>query len=146
MNITPAVNYYQNNAYSTRNNTPKFTANIDFMKPGDTMTLEKDEIEKVVEMSRLYGGLVGFGLTVLAVSGIAACSSHEENKLEDKFLEKVQTIYNSKGIKKDTFKVQDMTGDEKPDIILYKKDGSKVVIDLAAQEVLQETKTLDVIQ
>ena len=99
--------------------------------------------ERIANTNVILGGLIGFMLG----SGITFhYLDKQNNNNKENFLEKVQTIYNSKDIKKDTFKVEDITDDNKADIILYKKDGSKVVIDLAKQNILQETTKLDIIQ
>ena len=83
------------------------------------------------------------GLTLAAVFvGAGALLYDIKNNNSEKFRKEVENIYQSNKIEKDTFTVKDMTYDDKPDLILYKKDGSKVVIDIANQEILEETNNL----
>lgn len=58
-----------------------------------------------------------------------------ENKREhiyliEKNINTFQNILENNNIKKDTFLIKDMTGDNKPDLVLFKKDDSNIVIDL----------------
>lgn len=57
------------------------------------------------------------------------------------FVDKVNELCNSDELQKDTFTVKDITKDDKPDMILYKKDGTKVVLDIYNNKILQEKNT-----
>lgn len=137
MQITP-TNFY------TKNYIPKFTGSEYTHK--EDRTISQSELAHEKDNAYFVGAVLGVATCIIA-AGIGSCIAGGVGAQEqDEFLEKVQTICNSKDIKKDTFKVEDITEDNKADLILYKKDGSKVVIDIANQRILKETSKLDVIQ
>lgn len=77
-----------------------------------------------------FANTITFIASMAAVTGMSimyGLSSWEQNKTLDKF----EKVINDSEIRKDTFLVKDVTGDEKPDMVLFKKDGSKVVFDIA---------------
>ena len=85
------------------------------------------------------------GMTVLAViAGAGGFSKSEEET--DTFISTLNQISESDKVKQDSFMIKDMTDDNHPDLILYKKDGSKIVVDMKNKKVLEETKKLDIIE
>lgn len=147
MNITPKFNCCQNN--TILNNIPKFTGrkeDIEQIHEYNDRIAERQLWERKVTAGELTGGLAGAALASTFVALPMWTMWSDSENAHEEFANKVQEICTSEDIKKDTFKVEDMTGDKKVDIILYKKDGSKVVLDMENQQILQETKKLDVIQ
>lgn len=95
------------------------------------------------EKSATDAAAILMGVTLASVFvGAGALLYDNKKDNSEKFRKEVENIYQSNNIQKDTFTVKDMTDDDKPDLILYKKDGSKVVIDIANQEILEETNNL----
>lgn len=134
MHISPVINNYLN--YSSA----KFTGSCNDMDDPDE-NLQNEVLKDTKYEPALYGALTATAI----IGALAIASSKINDNSTDKFMRNVQKIYDSEDIKKDTFTVKDITDDKKPDIILYKKDGSKVVLDIYKQQILQETKKLDVI-
>ncbi len=115
--------------YITRNNNVKFTGEYTYKDISEAKS-------KGLNVGLPFGGFIGMVLGILVGCGL--------NIFENKqFSEKYDKVINSEDIQKDTFTVKDITGDEKPDLILYQKDGSKIVIDIANQNILQEKNTLE---
>lgn len=136
MRIVPITTNLATRNFATQNYNIEFIGNKDYK-----------DIKEVVAHARKENLCIGaaFVLFIGAMLGMGI-TSDSNNKAAKKFSEDVQNIYNSDDIQKDTFSVKDITGDENPDLILYKKDGSKVVIDIANQKVLEETTTLNPIE
>lgn len=135
MRIMPITNNY------------KFANNIKFSgtKKQDDYKLSK-ETEKEIEdyydgvNSRMANAIVGCGILsgLLAIAiGVFIGNEKSESGEQAEFLEKVEKVYNSDEIKKDTFTVKNIDEDENPVIILSKKDGSKVVVDIANKQILE---------
>lgn len=122
--------------YITRNNNVK--NNVKFSGLYDDSD-EKFERTK----SEVNSAAMLVGLTVLATMGIGGALLLDNKKANnEEFCEKVEDIYHANNIQKDTFTIKDMTDDNKPDLILYKNDGSIVVIDIANQQVLEKNDDL----
>ena len=91
-------------------------------------------------------GVIAGGIgTFLFATFIVAADVQNNNKENARFLNKVANIAASDSIRQDTFTVKDVNKDENPDLILYKKDGSKVIIDITNKKVTN-SKKLDVIK
>lgn len=89
-----------------------------------------DDIASGHLINTVQGGLLMFSALVGLVTGMGLEKGMDSAYTKQK-LENFEKVVNDPEIKKDTFMVKDVTGDEKPDMILFKKDGSKVVFDLA---------------
>lgn len=86
------------------------------------------------------GCILQVGLVLSIVLNVVSIMAHDNR--QSKLAGKLLNIYQSPEIKKDTFTVKDVTGDEEPDLILYKKDGTRVVYDIKNEQLLQETKNI----
>lgn len=82
-----------------------------------------------------------------AIVGIAGAATiygsytvNSKNIDTETFYDKLDKISLSDSIKKDTFTITDYNKDKSPDMILYKKDGSKVVVDIKNQEIINAKK------
>lgn len=89
-----------------------------------------DDIASGHLINTVQGGLLMFSAIVGLITGMGLEKGMDSAYTKQK-LENFEKVVNDPEIKKDTFMVKDVTGDEKPDMILFKKDGSKVVFDLA---------------
>ena len=79
---------------------------------------------------------VSFVASMAAVTGM--CAMYGMDMWDrNQTLKNFEQVANKPEIKKDTFLVKDVTDDNKPDIILFKKDGSKVIFDLVDGTVKQ---------
>lgn len=135
MNISPVTNNY------LKSNPVKFTG-----KDEEEWRDLVFQCDKVKGENLLKGMGIGTGFTLVGViAGLITKAGLKNSETED-FVNKVQTVSVSRDINQNKFTIEDMTNDKKPDLILYKKDGSKVVIDMANQKILQETKSLDIIE
>ena len=87
-------------------------------------------------------------MTCLAISGTTGLVGINAGRgiYTAKLIKTVENISKSPEIKKDTFTVKDINGDEKSELILYKKDGSKIAIDLTSCDVLEEKKAWEKIE
>lgn len=81
-------------------------------------------------------GLVGSGAVYKCAHDDLEQSRENINKICDKY----ELMYELNKTKRDTIIIEDVTGDNFPELILYKNDGSKVAVDI------QDAKKLDVIQ
>lgn len=82
-----------------------------------------------------------------AIVGIAGAATiygsytvNSKNIVTETFYDKLDKISQSDSIKKDTFTITDYNKDKSPDMILYKKDGSKLVVDIKNQEIINTGK------
>lgn len=135
MNIRPVSGF---SAYNT--NKPIFKNNL---RTNFKAVENYDDDEKIIKsqspdddiasghlINTVQGGLLMFSAIVGLVTGMGLEKGMDSAYTKQK-LENFEKVVNDPEIKKDTFMVKDVTGDEKPDMILFKKDGSKVVFDLA---------------
>lgn len=90
----------------------------------------------------LKGALAGIVASALVYQSM----SDKAVKSSDDFYGRVNKIAQSDSIKQDTFSVTDYNKDKTPDIVLYKKDGSKVVVDMKNQKIINSKKKNDSIQ
>ena len=128
---------------NSMNNKPAFKGYDDDYKV-DYKTY-KNDLSQATSNGVIGGSILGI-VTGLVFGGLIATDENKQNaKNLDKFIYQLDSISRSKDIKQDTFMVKDMNKDKNPDFVLFKKDGSKVVIDIKNQKILQETKKLDVI-
>ena len=103
--------------------------------------LKKAEIKGFNE--GLFSGALG--MTLLGVL-FGVTGSNNETKQTNEFIDNISKIASSDSIKQNEFSVKDMNKDNHPDLVLYKKDGSKVILDLKNQQINTEQKKLDVIK
>ncbi len=124
MNIRPLNGFY----------TPNINKNV--YKNNERVSFkaaQHDDTEDDIIVNRLIntvqGGLIMFSgmIGVLAGIGIEKGMTMMDSK---NIVDRFEKVANDPEIKKDTFMVKDVTGDDNPDMILFKKDGSKVVFDL----------------
>lgn len=124
MNIRPLNGFY----------TPNINKNV--YKNNERVSFKAaqyDDTEDDIIVNRLIntvqGGLIMFSgmIGVLAGIGIEKGMTMMDSK---NIVDRFEKVANDPEIKKDTFMVKDVTGDDNPDMILFKKDGSKVVFDL----------------
>lgn len=107
--------------------------NINFKQHNETegMTPEqKKDYEKFC--NRAEGGFIGAFIIALGLLGV---NLHKENK--PRFVDEFVKTISDPELKKDTFTVTDITGDMKPDVILYKKDGSQVIVDVQNSMIIE---------
>lgn len=106
-------------------------------------SLEQDEFQRGENPFEQYEntkGCVSFiacGALLTAILGIAGLSGLNSSKENQQDL--ITNPLESYDLRKDTLVIKDITGDEKPDIILFKEDGSKVIVDVENGKVLQDT-------
>ncbi len=137
---------------------PKFTGYTDygdddnycrsFDSDDDDYKVDYDTYKDDLKRAEIKGFNEGIfsgalGVTLLGVL-FGATGSNKEAKDKDQFINNISEIASSDSIKQNEFSVKDMNKDNHPDLVLYKKDGSKVVIDLKNQQINSERKTLDV--
>ena len=118
--------------------TPNYTNTINHRKAisfGDDRTDEKNE--KICK--NISSNAIGIILTTTIISMLIALGGNKQNKESENLFDKLEKNVKSSELQKDTFMVKDVTGDEKPDMILFKKDGTKVVLDIAENKILEET-------
>lgn len=147
MKIAPITNFRQN---------IKFTSEVDsgdlkfhkpecynydddndeflFIKPSDED--DDDEPAKVCSpkgcMSSFAIGAAAAAMIIGTTLGVTRCTR------QNKFTEDTINLLQSDDIQKDTLLIKDVTGDEEPDLILFKEDGSKVIIDIANQNITEK--------
>ncbi len=120
--------------------------NKQYSKPLQFTGIEDSDNRKSNNNGLAVGNAAGSALT-LAVMLFGIAFGHQKTSEKYKsFLEKTEQIAASDSIKTDTFTVRDVNKDKNPDLILYKKDNSKVIIDFANQNILQEKNTLESIK
>jgi len=108
--------------------------NIKFTGDNDEEIYDREGAKRISQISHMNGFLVG--LCISALFGLFV--NHTNTTKSKEYLDNVNELYNSDEIKKDTFTVKDVNEDDKPDIILYKKDGTRVVLDFYNNKILQE--------
>lgn len=95
-------------------------------------------VKDVIESAYVKGGMFGMLIGALTVLGTQAARENKEQQFSKAAIENFVKIAESDEIQKDTFLVKDVTGDEKPDMILFKKDGTRVVFDMAEGKIKEE--------
>ena len=93
--------------------------------------MSEDDLENSSKtMNSVLGFMAGLSLGIFATA--VANNGHN-----GQFAQKTIHTIESNDIKKDSIIITDITGDENPDIVLLKEDGSKVVIDLFKQQIME---------
>ena len=87
-----------------------------------------------VKMGAIYSLVVS--LTAMAIA--MGYGNDKSEKANDAFVRKVEKVYNSEDIQKDRLEIMDATEDEVPDLILYNKDGSRVIVDVKEKTFINE--------
>lgn len=86
------------------------------------------------------GGILGFAATTLIGILLVGADSKNNQRETEKFINRIDSVYKAKDINQNEFMVKDMNGDEKADFVLFKKDGSKVVIDINNKKIIEQKK------
>ena len=121
-----------------------------FVYNNDDENVDYQTYKRDIERAESYGtekgcftGIIGAALVMGIMVGL---SENKSSKATDEFVSTIDSISKSEDINQNEFMVKDMNDDEKPDFVLFKKDGSKVVLDIANQQILEEKTKLDVIR
>ncbi len=138
---------------------PKFTGYTEYIDDNyrdssdsddNDYKVDYDTYESDLKRAEIKGFNEGFfsgalGMTLLGVI-FGATGSNNETKQTNEFIDNISKIASSDSIKQNEFSVKDMNKDNHPDLVLYKKDGSKVIVDLKNQQINTKQKKLDVIK
>ena len=104
--------------------------------------IDYDIYSKDLSKAKSEGTNQGCALGVIgaALLGFMLIGAEDKNdkKQTEKFINKIDSVYKSKDIRTDEFMVKDVNDDKCADFILFKKDGSKVVIDINNRRVIDE--------
>ncbi|MCR5266236.1 MAG: hypothetical protein K6E29_06545 [Cyanobacteria bacterium RUI128] len=100
----------------------------------------KEDLKRARSHGFQEGCIAGFGATAILGMLLVGADSKNNQKETDKFINRIDSVYKSNDIKEGEFMVKDMNGDEKPDFVLFKKDGSKVVIDINNRNIVNQKK------
>jgi len=110
---------------------------------------DKEEEEKTYtytgsQISAIKGRSAGGAAmcTFLAALGLLSVATNKDEKNTSDSLNLVSKVYNDPNTKKDRFEVRDVNNDETPEIILTKKDGSQVAIDILTGQILKAEKEI----
>ncbi|MBP3820504.1 hypothetical protein J6G99_02540 [bacterium] len=105
---------------------------------------DKDRYNEAKQYGKINGMFHGLylGLALPLVAFIIPDAHKLTNKLADSqnFDKEINNIMKDKTIDKDTLIVKDINDDDCPEIILFKKDGSKVAIDAIGKDIIQIKK------
>ena len=105
---------------------------------------DKDRYNEAKQDGKINGMFHGLylGLALPLVAFIIPEAHKLTNKLADSqnFDKEINNIMKDKTIDKDTLIVKDINDDDCPEIILFKKDGSKVAIDAIGKDIIQIKK------
>lgn len=95
-----------------------------------------------VDVRGCVNAIVGFGLGLISAVGLNEVLYKYDKDVMLKKMDRFQQYIESDDVINDRFEVKDITGDKTPDIILFKKDGSKVIFDMAEGKFKEEVTTL----
>ena len=128
-------------------NKPAFKGFSDYDPDVDLVYTESDAnalASYKADQAKFKSGLAGFGLCMVLATGCMMMDDADKKEKYDEFAEKVKEIASSKDVRQDSILIKDMNDDDSPDFVLFKKDGSKVIIDTKNQEITESKKKLDV--
>lgn len=101
----------------------------------------KDEVKDIKSNTKSNGICIGAMLAVLGGMALTVAVENDDKQKQTELFDKFEKVCTSPEIQKDTFLVKDVTGDGKADMILFKKDGTKVIFDIAKGEISNEVVT-----
>ncbi len=125
--FNPAIN---NRNFNNKQKQISFQKSLHYLRVSDTVVDEDGKVYKPAKNTLLNTMGASF-VSVVATALIAAVLHSDKKHQQEEFLRNVQEyVEDNSEVRKDTFTVADYNNDSIPDVILYKKDGSKVLLDV----------------
>lgn len=124
MRIVPLV---QN--YTPKSSSLKFTSNNKSKNNKNNLTDHEYDAIIEAQATHLLKGCLGLG-TVVAITGLVGMYTDSQHTNDKSHKNEIEETGKPTKIKQDTLTVENLDNVENPNIILYKKDGSTVVLDI----------------